>query len=119
MRDIAGAIERYEKYKFDKMIYVVGDQQNLHLAQCFRILSLMEMPFADKLEHVNFGRIKGMSSRKGNVEFLEDILDTSKEAMLKQMQKNEAKTRGISDPDYTADQVGMTCVKIQDMQGKR
>lgn len=32
-RDIAGAAERWEKYKFDKMIYVVANQQDLHLAQ--------------------------------------------------------------------------------------
>ncbi|KIJ45893.1 hypothetical protein M422DRAFT_59674 [Sphaerobolus stellatus SS14] len=99
MRDIAGAIERYEKSKFDKIIYVVGDQQNLHIAQFFKILSLMELPFASTLEHVNFGR------------FLEDILDTAQEAMLEQMQKNETKIQEIRDPEYTADQVGMTCVK--------
>lgn len=32
-RDIAGAAERWEKYTFDKMIYVVANQQDLHLAQ--------------------------------------------------------------------------------------
>lgn len=32
-RDIGGAVERYEKYKFDKMVYVVASQQDLHLAQ--------------------------------------------------------------------------------------
>jgi arginyl-tRNA synthetase len=119
MRDIAGAIERYEKYKFDKMIYVVGDQQDLHVAQFFKILSLMKLPFADTLEHVNFGKVKGMSTRRGDVKFLEDILDTAKEAMLEQMQKNEKKMQEIEDPEYTADQVGMTCVKIQDMQARR
>lgn len=56
MRDIAGAIERFEKYAFDKMIYVVGDQQDLHVAQFFKILALMHVPFADRLEHVNFGQ---------------------------------------------------------------
>ncbi|KAG8913904.1 hypothetical protein FRC01_004329, partial [Tulasnella sp. 417] len=33
VRDIAGAIDRYHKYHFDKMLYVVGDQQDLHFAQ--------------------------------------------------------------------------------------
>lgn len=62
MRDIAGAIQRYETYKFDKMIYVVGDQQDLHVAQFFKILALMDVPFAGQLEHVNFGKIHGMRS---------------------------------------------------------
>lgn len=60
MRDIAGAIQRYNTYKFDKMIYVIGDQQDLHTAQFFKILQLMELPFSGSLEHVNFGKVLGM-----------------------------------------------------------
>lgn len=56
-RDIGGAIERYEKYKFDKMIYVVASQQDLHLAQFFKVLDLMEFPWAKTLQHVNFGMV--------------------------------------------------------------
>ncbi|KAJ6482894.1 arginyl-tRNA synthetase [Mycena vitilis] len=124
VRDIAGAVQRFEKYKFDKMIYVVGDQQDLHCAQLFKILKLMDAPFADNLEHINFGRVKGkgnetMSTRKGDVRFLEDILDMAKEAMLSQMQTNVEKFNNVEDPDSTSDQIGMTCVKIQDMQAKR
>jgi len=119
MRDIAGAIQRFQQYNFDKMIYVIGDQQDLHVAQLFKILSLMDEPFTDRLEHVNFGKVHGMSARKGQGKFLEDILEASKEAMLAQMQKNEDKMRDILDPEYTSDQIGMTCVKIQDMTAKR
>lgn len=43
----------------------------------------------------------------------------SKEAMLEQMKSNENKFAQIEDPEYTSDQIGMTCVKIQDMQAKR
>ncbi|CAL1710474.1 unnamed protein product [Somion occarium] len=119
MRDIAGVFQRYEQYKFDKHIYVVGDQQELHVAQFFKIVSLLNAPFADRLEHVSFGRVNGMSTRKGDVKFLDEILDTAKEAMLAQMQQKEEKFKDIEDPDYTADQIGMTCVKVQDMQAKR
>lgn len=119
MRDIAGAIERYKKYKFDKMIYVVGDQQDLHVAQFFKILQLMNVEFADKMEHVNFGKVHGMSTRKGEVKFLDEILEMAKDAMKETMVKNEEKFSQIEDPEFTADQIGMTCVKIQDMQAKR
>jgi hypothetical protein len=47
-RDIGAAAERYEKYKFDKMIYVVASQQNLHLAQFFKVLELMDYPWAQR-----------------------------------------------------------------------
>lgn len=112
-------MQRYQTYHFDKMIYVVGDQQDLHVAQFFKILSLMEVPFAPIMEHVNFGKVHGMSTRKGEVKFLEEILDMAKEAMLAQMQSNEAKFNLVEDPEGTSDQVGMTCVKVQDMQSKR
>lgn len=119
MRDIAGASQRYEQYHFDKMFYVIGDQQDLYMKQFSKIVSLMDLPFADKLQHINFGRVAGMSTRKGDVKFLEEILDMAKDAMFAQMQQNPEKLQTIEDPDYTADQIGMTCVKIQDMQAKR
>lgn len=73
-RDIAGAIERYEKYKFDKMIYVVSAQQDMHLQQFFKVLNLMGFDWADRLEHVNYGLVMGMSTRKGTVVLLSDLI---------------------------------------------
>ncbi|KAJ7479670.1 arginyl-tRNA synthetase [Mycena latifolia] len=119
VRDIAGAMQRFEKHKFDKMIYVVGDQQDLHCAQLFKILEFLGAPFAGRLQHINFGKVKGMSTRKGEVKFLEEILDMAQESMLSQMQINADKFSSVEDPDATSDQIGMTCVKIQDMQAKR
>ncbi|KAG6909107.1 hypothetical protein DXG01_001981 [Tephrocybe rancida] len=78
----------------------------------------MGAPFVDKLEHVNFGKIHGMSTRKGEVKFLEDILDASRDAMSIQMMKNEEKAKEINGPSYISDQVGMMCVKIQDIAGE-
>lgn len=56
-RDIGAASERYAEYKFDKMVYVVASQQNLHLAQFFKVLELMGFDWAKdgRLEHINFG----------------------------------------------------------------
>ncbi|KWU41404.1 arginyl-tRNA synthetase [Rhodotorula sp. JG-1b] len=118
-RDIGGAVERYEKYHFDKMVYVVASQQDLHLAQFFKVLDLMGYPWAKTLQHVNFGMVQGMSTRKGTAVFLEQILDESKRVMHEVMQKNEAKYNAIEDPDYTSDKLGITAVKVQDMAGKR
>src|SRR5690606_28141370 len=68
-RDIGAAMERFEKYKFDKMIYVVASQQDLHLAQLFTILKEMGMEWADRCMHINFGMVLGMSTRNGTVVF--------------------------------------------------
>jgi len=118
-RDIAGAIERYDHYHFDKMIYVVASQQDLHLAQFFKVLELMDLPWAKTLEHVNFGMVAGMSSRKGTAVSLDHILNEAQEVMHEQMRSNEAKYANVDDPEKTADEIGMSAVKIQDMAAKR
>lgn len=118
-RDIGAAMERYEKYNFDKMIYVVASQQDLHLQQLFKILSLLEFDWADRVQHINFGMVLGMSTRKGTVVFLDDILAEAKDRMHEVMKKNEEKYKQVENPDAIADTVGRTGVMIQDMSGKR
>ncbi|PPQ70033.1 hypothetical protein CVT24_003800 [Panaeolus cyanescens] len=118
-RDIGGAIERYEKYKFDKMIYVVASQQDLHLAQFFKVLELMGFPWAKSLVHVNYGLVQGMSTRKGTVVFLDQIIREAGNVMHEQMQKNEEKYKAVEDPETTSMEIGITGVKIQDMAAKR
>ncbi|TFK66356.1 arginyl-tRNA synthetase [Pluteus cervinus] len=118
-RDIGGAVERYEKYKFDKMIYVVSAQQDLHLQQLFKIMNLLEYPFAPSMEHVNYGLVLGMSTRKGTVVFLEEIIREAGSVMKEQMMKNEEKASAIENPDETALEIGISGIKIQDMAAKR
>ncbi len=86
---------------------------------------------AGKLEHVPFGEstlvllllmsgmVNGMSTRKGTVVFLDDILEEAKEVMHEQMRSNEAKYAQVEDPETTSQVIGTTAVKIQDMSGKR
>ncbi|EIE91573.1 hypothetical protein G6F46_007897 [Rhizopus delemar] len=118
-RDIGAAMERQEKYKFDKMIYVVASQQDLHLKQLFKTMELMQFDWANKLEHVNFGMVMGMSTRKGTVVFLEDILEEAKETMHEVMRKNETKYAEIDEPERVADEIGISAVKIQDNSARR
>ncbi|KAJ3570311.1 hypothetical protein NP233_g4488 [Leucocoprinus birnbaumii] len=118
-RDIGGAIERYEKYKFDKMIYVVSAQQDLHLAQFFKVLELMEFPWAKDLLHINYGLVQGMSTRKGTVVFLNQIIEDATQIMHEQMQANEDKYKAVEDPEFTSREIGISGIKIQDMAAKR
>ena len=122
-RDIPEAVARHEQYHFDKMIYVIASQQDLHCAQFFKMLELLGYPWAQKeadaLLHVNFGMVQGMSTRKGTVVFLDRILDETKEHMHDVMRQNEVKYAQLENPEQTADIVGMTAIKIQDMTGKR
>ncbi|KAL3231157.1 Uncharacterized protein RNJ44_00796 [Nakaseomyces bracarensis] len=118
-RDVAAAIERKETYHFDRMIYVVASQQDLHLKQLFEILRLLDYEWTDSLVHVNFGMVQGMSTRKGTVVFLDNILEEAKNQMLTVMSKSDHKFAQIENPEYVADLIGISAVMIQDMQGKR
>ena len=118
-RDIGGAIERYEQHKFDKMIYVISSQQDLHTAQFIKVLHLMEFPWASSVEHVNYGLVLGMSTRKGTVVFLDQIIRETSSVMHEQMKKNQEKYAAVEDPEQTSLEVGLTGIKIQDMAAKR
>jgi len=119
-RDIGAAIERVEKYHFDRMIYVVASQQDLHLAQLFKIEELMgRKDISEKCQHINFGMVMGMSTRKGTAKFLDDILRDVGDKMHEVMKGNQAKYEQVADPVQTADILGISAVMVQDMKGKR
>ena len=78
-RDLAAAIYRKKTYDFDKCLYVVAYQQNLHFKQVFKVLELMGKEWAKDLVHVAYGMVSledgAMSTRKGKVVWLEDVLN--------------------------------------------
>ncbi|SCU91811.1 LADA_0F12222g1_1 [Lachancea dasiensis] len=118
-RDVGTAMDRYEKYHFDKMIYVIACQQDLYAAQLFEVLKQMGYEWAKDLLHINFGMVQGMSTRKGTVVFLDNILEETRDKMHDVMKTNETKYAQIENPDEVADLVGISAVMIQDMQAKR
>jgi arginyl-tRNA synthetase len=118
-RDIAAAADRYERHHFERMYYVVAAQQDLHFQQLFKILELMGYDWAKKCHHINFGMVKGMSTRKGTAVFLEEILHEAKSTMLQVMQTNPEKFAEIEDPESVADLVGLSAVVIQDFSARR
>lgn len=79
-RDLAAAEYRNNTYNFEKCLYVVAYQQNLHFQQIFKVMELMGKEYAHKVEHVAFGMVSlenvgSLSTRRGNVIFLEDVLN--------------------------------------------
>ncbi|KCV72342.1 arginyl-tRNA synthetase [Fonticula alba] len=119
-RDIAAGIERFNTYNYDQQFYVVAAQQDLHFQQLFEIFRRMGREnISEKCQHINFGMVKGMSTRKGTVVFLEDILKEAAETMHTVMKGNEEKYKQIEDPDAIADILGISAVMIQDMSSRR
>ena len=78
-RDMAAASYRKKEYDFYKCLYVVAYQQNLHFKQFFKALELMGKEWSKDLVHVAYGMVSleegTMSTRKGNVVFLEDVIN--------------------------------------------
>ncbi len=99
-RDIAAAIDRYNRFNFDKSLYIVATQQQLHFKQVFKVIELMGFEWFNKLKHIEFGMVKGMSTREGNVVFLEDVLrksiELSKEKILEKERVDENRINDIA-----------------------
>lgn len=119
-RDLAAAIYRKNTYDFDKCIYVVGSQQSLHFQQLFKVLELMGFEWSKDLIHVPFGMVAleegTMSTRKGRVVFLEDVL---KQAVEKTKEIVLAKNPDAKNVDEIAKQVGVGAVVFQELSNSR
>ncbi len=85
-RDLAAAFYRKKTYDFYKCLYVVAYQQDLHFKQLFKVIEMMGYGWAKDLEHVSFGMVSledgTLSTRKGKVVFLQDVLDKAVEKTL-------------------------------------
>ncbi|MDR2047678.1 MAG: arginine--tRNA ligase [Clostridiales bacterium] len=110
-RDLATIFYRKKAYGFDKCLYVVAYQQNLHFKQVFKVVELMGYPFYKDLIHVAYGMVSledgAMSTRKGNMVYLSDVLDKAKEKALKIIAE---KSPDLKDAEDAAEAVGTGAV---------
>ncbi len=119
-RDLAAAFYRHNTYHFDKCLYVVAYQQNLHFKQLFKILELMGHPWYKGMEHVSFGMVsyegRALSTREGYVVYLEDLLN---KAIEKAREIIEEKSPNLPNKDEVARQVGVGAVVYFDLHNER
>lgn len=119
-RDICAAIHRYQEYNFDKCLYVVGDDQRLHFQQVFTTLEKMGYEWAKNCEHVAFGLIRfkegKMSTRMGNIIFLEDVLDKAVELAMETIKE---KNPGLDNKEEVAEMVGVGAIIFGDLSNDR
>ncbi len=115
-RDIASALYRHEVIKADELLYVVGSEQSLHFKQIFGVLDKMRLSWAKDCHHIAFGlyRFKDgkMSTRKGNVIFMADVL---KEAVGRTYKIIEEKKSVLQDKEEVAKQVGVGAIIFNDL----
>jgi arginyl-tRNA synthetase len=116
-RDIAAAIDRFERFSFDRSLYVVAQDQSLHFAQLFRTLSAMDFDWAERCRHVAFGRIHGMSTRRGNVIFLDEVLDEAVNNARRICETSEKIDQ--SHLDETVEAIGVGAIVFGDLRNLR
>jgi len=119
-RDIAAALDRYELFKFDKCIYVTGNEQILHFAQWMKVVELMGKPWAKGLVHVSYGMYTfeegKMSTRRGQVIKAEEVLN---EAASKTLAIIQEKNPTLPNKETVAEQVGLGALIFNKLYNSR
>ncbi|SFA70841.1 MULTISPECIES: arginine--tRNA ligase [unclassified Bacillus (in: firmicutes)] len=119
-RDLAAALYRFENYRFAHSIYVVGNEQTLHFKQLIHVLKKMGYAWSDQMVHVPFGMIlkdgKKMSTRKGKVILLEEVLNESIALAKKNI---EEKNPNLENKEAVARMVGVGAVIFHDLKNFR
>mgnify|MGYP001618650390 CR=1 FL=1 len=106
-QDLGASVERFKKYKFDKMIYVTDYRQALHFQQLFEIIKKFGYTFYDRCQHIGFGTLNFgkeiMATRLGKIVLLEDVLKKTIEKAGQEIKKR--KTKG------DAEKIGVSSIK--------
>ncbi|MDD2575634.1 MAG: arginine--tRNA ligase [Acholeplasmataceae bacterium] len=117
-RDLAALLYRHESCHFDKMLYVVGNEQKLHFRQLKTVSDLMGYNF--DITHVNFGLVlmdgKKMTTRGGKVVRLYDVIETAVELAKTAI---EQKNPNLENKHEVAKAVGVSAVIFNDLKNDR
>ncbi len=106
-KDLALAKEKFSKYKINSSIYVIGNEQKLHVQQLFKTLELMNFKKVNNCKHVSYGLVRlptgKMSSRTGEnilyTDFKKQIVDFAKKRIKERepkINKKEIEKRALS-----------------------
>lgn len=111
-RDLAAIMYRAKKYDFDKCLYIVAYEQNLHFKQIFEVAKyLVDAKYANGLEHVSYGMVNlpsgKMSTRLGNVVKIEDLLN---ETIRKAQEIISEKNNNLENKEEVAKKVGVGAI---------
>ena len=111
-RDLAAILYRARTYDFDKCLYVVAYEQNLHFKQIFEVAKdLVDEKYVKGLEHVSYGMVSlptgKMSTRLGNVVKIEELIS---ETINKAKEIIEEKNPNLPDKDEVAKKVGVGAI---------
>lgn len=102
-QDIGLAQQKYDEYKIDESIYVIGDEQNYHMKVLQLICKKLGLPYAEGIHHLSYGMVElptgKMKSREGTVVDADDLLNEM-ERVAQQKTEELGKVK-----DFTADEL--------------
>jgi arginyl-tRNA synthetase len=121
--DLAAAKYRKEKFKADKILYVVSNEQALHFQQLFSSLELLDWKKDIKMDHIKFGMVLGeegkkFSTRKGDAVKLDDLIKKSIELAKKVVEEKNPKLSN-KQKKKIAKIVGLGAIKYNDLSQNR
>lgn len=115
-QDIGTAKTRYQDYDIDKMVYVVGNEQNYHFQVLSIILDRLGFKFGKDLKHFSYGMVElpegKMKSREGTVVDADDLMDEMENTAY-EISKEQGKTADLSEEEAReiARKVGLASLK--------
>jgi arginyl-tRNA synthetase len=117
-RDLAALLYRARTYHTKKVLYVVGNEQQLHFKQLQKLTDLLGYDF--EVVHVNFGLVmidgKKMSTRGGKFKRLEDVII---QAISDAKQSITEKNPDLKEQDKVAKAVGIGAIIFNDLKNER
>lgn len=123
-RDIATAAYRHRTYEPYKSLYVVASEQRLYFEQLKAVLKEMGYDWYDEVDHVQFGLVSlkegSLSTRKGRVVYLEDVLNQAKDRVMAILdEREEERGREIENKEDLAATIGIGAIKFQELFNQR
>jgi len=109
-QDFGTAINRYKDWPFDKMIYVVGSEQQYHFKVLFILLEKLGYSWAKDLHHLSYGMVNlpegKMKSREGTVVDADDLIDSLRGMALSEI-REKGREEEVGDPQKVAEKIAL------------
>ncbi len=103
-QDIGLAMRKFEEYRIDQSIYVIGDEQNYHMKVLRLICQKLGLPYADGIHHLSYGMVElptgKMKSREGTVVDADDLV-AEMVSMAEQHTRTLGKVNDIPEADLS------------------
>ena len=109
-QDLGTAINRHKDWLFDRLVYVVGSEQQYHFKVLFILLQKLGYEWAKDLYHLSYGMVNlpegKMKSREGTVVDADDLIDSLKEMAMEEIRGKE-REEAVGDAEAASEKIAI------------